>query len=104
MTGRVHPWSYKEFENRSVEVASDLARVLRRVPETRVFVAHGYHDAATPFHASEHVLAHLPIPTRDYHERLQIEYYEAGHMMYCHEPSRLALSEHLHRFVTGQGS
>jgi hypothetical protein len=25
-------------------------------------------------------------------------------MMYCHEPSRLALSEHLHRFVTGQGS
>ncbi|WP_152354233.1 S10 family peptidase [Brachybacterium subflavum] len=99
---RVHPWSYKEFENRSVEVASDLARVLRKVPSTRVFVAHGYHDAATPFHASEHVLAHLPIPTDDYRERIRIEYYEAGHMMYVHEPSRVALGEHLGQFVRGE--
>ncbi|UEJ81771.1 carboxypeptidase [Brachybacterium halotolerans subsp. kimchii] len=99
---KVHPWSFKEFENRSVEVASDLARVLRKVPSTRVFVAHGYHDAATPFHASEHVLAHLPIPTDDYRERIRIEYYEAGHMMYVHEPSRVALADHLGGFVRGE--
>jgi carboxypeptidase C (cathepsin A) len=99
MSGRVFPWSYKEFENRSVEVASDLARVLRKVPHTRVLVAHGYHDAATPFHASEHVLAHLDIPREDYEQRIQVEYYEAGHMMYCHGPSRVALGRHLVDFV-----
>ena len=101
MSGRVHPWSYKEFEGRSVEVASDLARLLRKSPHTRVYVAHGYHDAATPFHASEHVLAHLPIPQQDYAERIRVEYYEAGHMMYCHEPSRRAMSQHLAEFVGG---
>ena len=101
MSGRVHPWSYKDFENRSVEVASDLSRLLRKSPHTKVLVSHGYHDAATPFHASEHVLAQLAIPREDYSERIRIEYYEAGHMMYCHEPSRLALSQHLSEFVTG---
>ncbi len=101
MSERVHPWSYREFENRSVEVASDLARVLRKLPALRVFVAHGYHDAATPFHASEHVLAHLAIDRDDYEERIRIAYYEAGHMMYCHEPSRLQLAEHLADFVRG---
>jgi hypothetical protein len=101
MSGRVHPWSYKDFENRSVEVATDLARVLRKSPHTRVLVSHGYHDAATPFHASEHVLAQLAIPREDYSERIRVEYYEAGHMMYCHEPSRLELSQHLREFVAG---
>ncbi|MGO3208514.1 MULTISPECIES: S10 family peptidase [unclassified Brachybacterium] len=101
MSGRVHPWSYKDFENRSVEVASDLSRLLRKSPHTKVLVSHGYHDAATPFHASETVLAQLAIPREDYSERIRIEYYEAGHMMYCHEPSRLALSQHLSEFVTG---
>jgi len=104
MSGRVHPWSYKDFENRSVEVATDLARVLRKSPHTRVLVSHGYHDAATPFHASEHVLAQLAIPREDYTERIRVEYYEAGHMMYCHEPSRLALSQHLRELVTGAAS
>ncbi|MDN5688098.1 MAG: carboxypeptidase [Brachybacterium sp.] len=102
MSGRVHPWSYQDFENRSVEVASDLARLLRKSPHTKVLVSHGYHDAATPFHASEHVLAQLAIPREDYTERIRTEYYEAGHMMYCHEPSRLALSQHLAEFVTGE--
>lgn len=101
MSGRVRPWSYKEFEGRAIEVAEDLSRLLRKAPHVRVFVAHGYHDAATPFHASEHVLAHLAIPRTDAEERIRVEYYEAGHMMYCHEPSRLALSEDLARFVGG---
>src|SRR5699024_12559413 len=36
----------------------------------------------------------------DYSDRIRVEYYEAGHMMYCHEPSRLALSQHLSEWVT----
>ncbi|HJF49083.1 MAG TPA: carboxypeptidase, partial [Brachybacterium paraconglomeratum] len=50
---------------------------------------------------SEHVLAQLAIPREDYSERIRVEYYEAGHMMYCHEPSRVELSQHLREFVAG---
>src|SRR5699024_8133798 len=99
LSARVQPCSYKEFKGRAVEDASDLARMLRKSPHTRVYVAHGYHDAATPFHASEHALAQLAIPREDYAERIRIEYYEAGHMMYCHEPSRIAMRRHLAEFI-----
>jgi len=99
LTARVQPWSYAEFEGRSVSVASSLATALRVLPHLRVYVASGYYDAATPYHAAAYVLAHLAVPPE---RRAQIEVhpYEAGHMMYVHEPSRRAQSEHLAAFVT----
>ncbi|MFC7406854.1 S10 family peptidase [Georgenia alba] len=98
ITGRVQPWSYKEFENRSVTTAEDLASAMRANPDLKVYVAFGYHDGATPFAASEHVLAHLRLPA-EAHGRIVRRYYEAGHMMYVHEPSRLAQSRDLVDFV-----
>ncbi|WP_084252838.1 S10 family peptidase [Devriesea agamarum] len=99
MSARVYPWSYSSFENCTVNVSEDLASAMRAVPALRVLVMHGYHDGATPFHASEHALAHLAIPEQDYHSRLRVEYYPAGHMMYVHEPSRIAMSQHLSEFI-----
>jgi carboxypeptidase C (cathepsin A) len=46
------------------------------------------------------VLAQLPIPD-ELRAGIEIRYYEAGHMMYVHEPSRLAQSADLAAFVTG---
>ncbi len=98
LTHRVHPWSYKEFENRSVTVLDELAGALRENPFLKVHVAFGYYDGATPFAASEYQLAHLQIP-----EQLQANisrrYYPAGHMMYVHEPSRLRQSADLAAFL-----
>lgn len=98
LTDRVHPWSYSEFENRSVTSAEDLASAMRSNPDLKVYVAFGYYDGATPFAAAEHVFAHLRIPE---HLRANItkEYYEAGHMMYVHEPSRVAQSRHIADFI-----
>lgn len=98
LTGRVRPWSYKEFENRSVTTAEDLASAMRANPDLLVYVGFGYHDGATPFAASEHVLAHLRIPA-DADDRIMRRYYPAGHMMYVHEPSRAAQSRHLADFI-----
>jgi len=99
LTGRVQPWSYKEFEGRGVSVVGRLAAAMRANPHLRVHVACGYHDGATPYFAAEQVLAQLPIPDvlRD---RIELRYHEAGHMMYVHEPSRLAQSADLAAFVT----
>jgi carboxypeptidase C (cathepsin A) len=64
-------------------------------------VACGYHDGATPYHAAEHAFAHLPVPA-ELAANVEFKYYEAGHMMYVHEPSRLRQSADLAAFVLGQ--
>ncbi|GAA1608175.1 peptidase S10 [Nonomuraea maheshkhaliensis] len=101
LTSRVQPWSYKEFENAHVQVASNLGAAMRANPHLRVHVACGYHDGATPYFAAEHTFAHLPVPA-ELAARIEFRYYEAGHMMYVHEPSRLAQSAHLAAFVLGE--
>ncbi|HJP78743.1 MAG TPA: peptidase S10 [Pseudonocardiaceae bacterium] len=103
INGNVHPWSYKEFEGSSVTVADKLAAAIRANPNLKVHVAFGYYDGATPYYAAEHVLAHLAIP-RELHGNISREYYEAGHMMYVHEPSRLRQSVDLANFVGGSSN
>jgi carboxypeptidase C (cathepsin A) len=99
LTGRVQPWSYKEFEGRAVSVVGKLSEAMRANPHLRVHVACGYHDGATPYFAAEQVLAQLPIPD-ELRDRIEVRYYEAGHMMYVHEPSRVQQSADLAAFVT----
>lgn len=91
-------WSYKEFEGRSISVAENLGMAMRSNPHLRVHVACGYYDGATPHFAAEHVVAHLPI-TPELRKNVELAYYEAGHMMYVHEPSRTRQSADLADFI-----
>nr|WP_245963481.1 peptidase S10 [Terracoccus luteus] len=95
---RVHPWSYAEFEGRPVDVSHLLERAMRQNPHLQVHVAYGYHDGATPWFAAEDVVAHLQLPP-DLLANIEHRYYEAGHMMYVHEPSRVQQSADLAEFV-----
>jgi carboxypeptidase C (cathepsin A) len=99
LTERVQPWSFKEFEAQHVHVLDKLAEAMRVNPFMRVHVACGYYDAATPYFAAEHDFAHLAVPA-ELAENIEFAYYEAGHMMYVHEPSRLDQSARLAEFVT----
>ncbi|HEY2672228.1 MAG TPA: peptidase S10 [Rugosimonospora sp.] len=103
LTRRVQPWSFKEFEGQHVTVADKLAAAMRANPHLRLYVASGYHDGATAYFATEHTIAHLGIPD-ELRGNIELRYFEAGHMMYVHEPSRLALSQQLGEFVSGSGS
>lgn len=91
-------WSYKEFENSHVTVTDKLGAAMRANPFLRVHVASGYLDGATPYFATEHVLAHLQLPA-DLRANIEIAYYEAGHMMYAHEPSRIKQSNDIAEFI-----
>jgi carboxypeptidase C (cathepsin A) len=102
LTDRVRPWSYAEFEGQYVFVLDKLAAAMRANPHMRVHVSCGYHDAATPYFAAEHTFAHLEIPP-ELASNIEFSYHEAGHMMYLHEPSRLAQSAQLASFVTAGG-
>ncbi len=70
LTAKVQPWSYKEFEGKSIEVASKLTEAMRANPAMRVHVPCGYYDGATPHFAAEHVFAHLRLPAGDVPDRV----------------------------------
>jgi len=91
-------WSYKEFEGRSISVVEQLGGAMRANPALKLHVACGYYDGATPHFGAEHVIAHLPIPA-ELRENVELARYEAGHMMYVHEPSRIRQSADLADFV-----
>ncbi|MCU1680912.1 MAG: peptidase [Amycolatopsis sp.] len=92
-------WSYSDFEGRAVSVVDSLGEAMRANPHLKVHVAFGHYDGATPYFASEHVLAHLSIP-EELRENIDSAYYPAGHMMYVHEPSRIQQSKDIAKFIT----
>ena len=58
-------WDYEEFKNHYVNTSESLRDVLVRSPRTRVFVANGYYDLATPHFATEYTFNHMGLdPSR----------------------------------------
>jgi carboxypeptidase C (cathepsin A) len=98
MTGEVHPWSYKEFEGRAIDVAGKLAEAMVVNPHLQVHVAMGRYDGGVPVEAIEYSLDQMAIP-RAARERIETRTYPAGHMMYVHPESRIAQSTDLATFV-----
>jgi len=97
LTGNVRPWSYKQFEGRYVDASETLRRAMTANPHLKLFVACGYYDLATPHFAMEYTLDHLGL-SDERQQNVSVKYYEAGHMMYIHEPSLKLLRKHLEEF------
>ena len=98
LTGRVQPWSFARYENRYVNVAETLRQAMTQNPDLKVFVAKGYYDFATPFYAAEYTFNHLGLDP-SLRDHLSTAYYEAGHMMYIHQPSFLKLKQDIAAFI-----
>ncbi len=81
-----------------VNVAPELGRVQRENPALKVLMANGLYDLATPFFAVETTIAGNGIDAA----RIDMTYYEAGHMMYVHEPSLKQLVGDFRRLVSGK--
>ena len=78
-----------------VNVAPHVGTAMRENKDFRVLVANGYYDFATPFFASENTYNANGIDTN----RVTFTYYEAGHMMYVHQPSIETLVKDLRTFI-----
>jgi carboxypeptidase C (cathepsin A) len=76
----------------------DLARAMTMNPGLHVLVQQGWYDLATPYFVMKHDLDHLHI-TPEARSRIQVEYYEAGHMMYLHQPSMRKFRDDLAGFI-----
>ncbi len=91
-------WDYEAFKNQYVDTSEAMREVLSRSRGTKVFVANGYYDLATPHFATEYTFSHMGLDP-EVRANVRMEYYEAGHMMYLHRKSRQALAGHLRDFV-----
>jgi carboxypeptidase C (cathepsin A) len=91
-------WSYSSHENKFVDVANTLRRAVHMNPYLKVHVANGYYDLATPYFATEYVFNNLGVAP-ELQKNITMSYYEAGHMMYVHEPSLAAMKTELAKFI-----
>jgi carboxypeptidase C (cathepsin A) len=98
ISDRVQPWSYEEHQNQYVNVADTLREAMTKNPFLRVFVANGYYDLATPYFATHYTFNHLGLDA-SLQDNIAMGHYEAGHMMYIHEPSLAQLKADLAAFI-----
>ena len=78
-------------------VTDDLRRAMIANPHLRVLFLNGIFDLATPSFAAEYTAAHLGLEP-GLADRIALRFYEAGHMMYLHPPSREKLRADLLAF------
>jgi carboxypeptidase C (cathepsin A) len=84
------------WEPAYLNVARKLGETMRRNTQMKVMVASGYFDLICPFFDAEYTFSRNGIEK----EKVKMTYYEAGHMMYLHEPDFLKLSIDIREFYS----
>lgn len=91
-------WDYSKHQNQFLDVAETLREAMSKNPFLKIFVANGYYDLATPYFATRYTFNHLGIDA-GLMANISMGYYDAGHMMYVHEPSLAQLKQDLSAFM-----
>jgi carboxypeptidase C (cathepsin A) len=81
-----HKIANAELPQPIVNTGIDLAHAMGFNPNLRVLVMQGIYDLGSVSLATEYMVSHLNLQ-EDLRSHIHIEYYEAGHEMYTHEPS-----------------
>jgi carboxypeptidase C (cathepsin A) len=76
----------------------DLSLAMKQNPNMKVLYQQGYFDLATPHLATKYYIDHMDI-TPELRKNVSLKMYEAGHMMYIHEPSMVKYKQDLADFV-----
>ncbi|MDR1387186.1 MAG: peptidase S10 [Propionibacteriaceae bacterium] len=103
ITDRVQPWRGPKNHFLGFDSVGALSTALRVNAHLRVQYHLGYYDVCTPYWGAETDLAQLEVPRGEL-RRIEVVHYEAGHMIYLDETSRLKELADIERFVTGLGS
>ena len=81
-----------------VNTGIDLAHAMGFNPNLKVLVLQGLYDMGSPFLATEYMVSHLNL-RKDLRSHIQIQYYDAGHMMYIHELSLKKFKNDIATFI-----
>jgi carboxypeptidase C (cathepsin A) len=96
-------WSHQQpnirgFKLPFANTSIDLGLAMTQNPGMKVLVQQGYFDLATPHLATEYYMEHLNIAD-ELRDNIEMAYYEAGHMMYIHQPSLVKYKKDLAEFI-----
>jgi carboxypeptidase C (cathepsin A) len=95
-------WKHKSGEEfgfpGSPNVEGDLLNALVANPHLHVQAENGLFDLATPFFATEYTMDHLNLPEK-LRSNIELEYYDAGHMMYLRDDSLTKLKANIASFM-----
>ena len=80
------------------DTSEGLRAAFAKNPFMRVLVGQGIYDLATPFQAAYYSLSHMGLDA-SLRDQITIAEYEAGHMMYLHEPSLAKLKADAAAFI-----
>jgi len=97
--GGVRGWNWDagaSGNNNYINVAPWISRAMRQNADLEVLVQQGYYDLATPFFAAE-LMFNQPGFDQD---RVHFRYYEAGHMMYIHQPSLVTMTDDVRALIS----
>jgi carboxypeptidase C (cathepsin A) len=92
-------WPFRRTEG-GPNVMPDLAQTLKANPKTKVLLAGGYYDLATPFFEGMYEMHHLPIP-HDLQANISYHYYQAGHMIYVNDSILKQFHDDVAAFIKG---
>ncbi|MEQ8217632.1 MAG: carboxypeptidase [Arenibacter sp.] len=95
-------WSHNGNERwgatAAINTGIDMATALSRDPNMKVLILNGLYDLATVFYGVEHSINHLGLK-KEIRDNITMEYYEAGHMMYIHQPSMEKFKKDVSSFI-----
>ncbi len=92
-------WQMRRTEG-GQNVMPDLAKTLKANPKTKVLLAGGYYDLATPFFEGIYEMHHLPIP-KSLQANISYKYYQAGHMIYVNDGILKQFHDDVAAFIKG---
>ncbi len=94
----VGPWNFGDASGGYPNTADDLRKAMTRHPYLKIWVTCSYYDLATPFFAAENVVAGMNLEP-SLRANLRFSYYESGHMLYIHKPSRVKFKTDFEAFL-----
>ncbi|MGO8701195.1 MAG: S10 family peptidase [Limisphaerales bacterium] len=94
----VSPWNFGDAGNGFPNTAEGLRKAMTRNPYLKVWVTCSYYDLATPLFGAESVVAAMNLEPR-IRANLRFSYYESGHMLYIHKPSRVKFKADFESFL-----
>jgi len=94
----VGPWNFGDAADGFPNTAEALRRAMTRNPYLKLWVTCSYFDLATPFFGAENVIASMNLEPA-IRANLRFTYYESGHMLYIHKPSRVKFKADFEAFL-----
>ena len=94
----VQPWNFGDAVNGFPSTTEDLRKAMTRNPYLKLWVTCSYYDLATPFFGAENVVAAMNLEPA-IRANLRFSYYESGHMLYIHKPSRVKFKADFEAFL-----